>query len=211
MREKEVEIKLDLGNQGNYRRLLDNLHGTKRLRKQENHFFDTDDWSLSKAGWALRVRKANSRATLTLKGPHAQSGALTVRPEIETDIPFEVYQAVIARGILWDELPRRIRDPLDYLLPGPRLEKKLSFITDRWIVDLESCHPVLTLEVDKTGYADGTFDYELEVELEDTSGYEAAMKALKKIFKEIGIPVKPLGKSKLVRAMEKGGSSPKPF
>ncbi len=57
------------------------------LEKQINTYFDTPEFALARARWALRVRELETRSIVTLKGPGTVTNGLHSREEIEAEIP----------------------------------------------------------------------------------------------------------------------------
>ncbi len=57
------------------------------LEKQLNTYFDTPEFALARARWALRVRELETRSIVTLKGPGTVTNGLHSREEIEAEIP----------------------------------------------------------------------------------------------------------------------------
>jgi inorganic triphosphatase YgiF len=51
-----------------------------------DRYFDTDDWSILRAGWACRVRHRNGDDKLTLKSLHGPDGSVFAREEISQPI-----------------------------------------------------------------------------------------------------------------------------
>jgi uncharacterized protein YjbK len=60
-------------------------------------------------------------------------------------------------------------------------------------------------EVDKTEFGDGSVDYELEVEVPETSRIETVTDGLRKILASLGIPFEPQATSKFARALKRAG------
>jgi triphosphatase len=57
------------------------------LEQQTNTYFDTPEFALARARWALRVRELGTRSIVTLKGPGTVTNGLHSREEIEAEIP----------------------------------------------------------------------------------------------------------------------------
>ncbi len=60
---------------------------TLGLEQQINTYFDTPEFALARARWALRVRELETRSIVTLKGPGSVTNGLHSREEIEAEIP----------------------------------------------------------------------------------------------------------------------------
>ncbi|MBY0121009.1 CYTH domain-containing protein [Bacillus sp. S/N-304-OC-R1] len=67
---------------------------------QENHYFDTKDFALKKAGCALRIRQKNNQFELTLKQPHNE-GLLETNEYIEAHTAEKMFQSgeIISQSI----------------------------------------------------------------------------------------------------------------
>jgi CHAD domain-containing protein/uncharacterized protein YjbK len=57
------------------------------LEQQVNTYFDTPEFALARARWALRVRELEDRSIVTLKGPGSVTNGLHAREELEAEIP----------------------------------------------------------------------------------------------------------------------------
>jgi len=208
MKHDEIEIKLDLINKENYKKLLDWLSQVKQKKphKQENCFFDTEDWALSKAGWALRIRKEKKIATITAKGPKRDAvDGLTVRPEIEDKISIEQFNIFIVDGIKPAALSPNIKKTISHFYGRQKLNKKISFTNYRTTINREYNGIMQVFEIDRTEYSDGSADYELEVELSNKTQYKTVMNIIGEIFNKAQIPIAYQTGSKYARALRKSG------
>ena len=96
-REIEIKLKLESAEQG--RRLLRRagFHVIRRRVHESNVVLDNAAGSLRQQGVVLRLRKAGSRTSLTLKGP-AAGGKYKSRQELETDLlDFAVGEAILEK------------------------------------------------------------------------------------------------------------------
>jgi uncharacterized protein YjbK len=201
----ETEIKINLGNESNYRRLIDISAPSVKPIRQDNYFFDTDDWALHDSQWALRVRLEADRASLTLKGPAEESPVgLAVRPEIIEEISIERARSFIKNGITPADLPEKFYPFLLSEIARRTLRVIISFANSRivapWMVDDLN----MNLEIDRTTFSDGAEDYELEVELTDERQYQSVIGALSNYLAGLKIPLIFQPESKLARAIKKG-------
>lgn len=202
----EMEIKLDLINEQNFVRLLEYFPEPVKMKHQSNYFFDSDNWDLSRSGWALRLRKADNSAIVTLKGLMAEDiEGLTVRPEIEQPLPVRQFEEFINQGIRPEQLPNDIFLLLKDLNPGIGLKERLHFTTDRHIINYMDATVQVYFEADRTLYQDGSTDYELEIEIEDRSQFDRILSAVREIFIKLNIPLKFQEESKFARALKKTG------
>lgn len=200
----EIEIKLDLSNEANYRNILNlKLPETSQIR-QENYFFDTPMRSLSAAGWALRIRKEGDRTTITAKGPdRAESVGMAIREEIEEEIDAKQSDLFLRGDIDPVLLPPQIADTIVGLCLSQKLKKIISFINHRTMIAYEAGGSTIDMAIDRTEYSDGSVDFEFEVELSEKSKYKAIMAIVGRIFDKAGVPVVFRGESKYARALKK--------
>lgn len=92
-------------------------HCLESLQRERNQLYDTVDGRLQRAGRALRLRRVDRRAVITLKGPATWDGGIKHREELET---------TVGDGDVVDGLLTR----LGYV-PGVRYEKD----RETWNVD----------------------------------------------------------------------------
>jgi uncharacterized protein YjbK len=200
---REIEIKLDLGSFMNYLKLVGFLGQIEQEDRQINGFFDTEDYKLSKKGWALRIRVENSRGLVTVKSIPTRKGLAVVRQEIEAEIPRGQALDVInlSKDIMGIEampiefVKQQIgKSPLTRLVMFENVrQRKLFKIGDNNYL----------LEIDKTEYNDGSVEYELELELADTHDLEAIEDKLRRLFHSLDIPFVHQAESKFHRALKK--------
>jgi uncharacterized protein YjbK len=208
MTHTEMEIKLDLLNEKNYRKLLGFFEGKTVSRDFENHFLDSSDGILSKAGWALRIRCKADKAIITAKSqPEGETTELTVRKETEEQLPLETAVKLLQKEIEIDDLPGQIAGTLGSFCQGKKLSEMISFTTRRTTAELTVDDDRLNLEIDRTRFADGSADYELEVELPRKELLAPVVKKLSEIFEPLGIPLTFQPESKLARALQRSGNS----
>lgn len=124
--------------------------------KQSNHYFDTPDFLLKRAGAALRIREKSGRAEMTLKEP-AQTGLLESTVSLTQD---------------------EVKEGLNGVLPNNKVKKRAAdragsadfahfgtLSTTRAEMDYEDG----LLVFDHSTYL-GQEDYEIEYEAKDASG-----------------------------------------
>ena len=90
---REVEWQLASSDLGSVRRWLDAQGSIEGLLVAPqptlqifDTYFDTDDWRIFRAGYALRVRSEEGRSQATLKSLHTNTGAKTDRRELSETI-----------------------------------------------------------------------------------------------------------------------------
>ncbi len=199
----EIEIKLRLESFMDYLKLLGFLGKVESEDHHINGFFDTEDRQLAKAGWALRVRAENHRGLVTVKSIPTRSGLAVIRQEIEAEI--NRGEAVEVLNLHRDVLSLEII-PVTFIrqkFPELTLARLIQFENDRQKKLFRIGDYNYLLEVDKTEYSDGSVDYELEVELSDTSRIETVEDHLRKLFLTLGIPFEHQPESKFARALKK--------
>lgn len=197
----EIEIKLRLCSYPEYLKLVGYLGHMDHEERLINSFYDTPGRELSKAGWAYRVRVMGETGLVTLKGLATVSGAAAIRPEI---------QEPIARALAFEIINDRHNPldidcrPVDYVkneLGFSSLVKVVRFEIFRQSKQHSICDRQYTFEVDTITFADGSSDYELEVELPDHSMIETAERDLSRLFDHLNIPFEVQSESKYVRAL----------
>ena len=198
----EIEIKLQLGNFTDYLKLIGFLGNIDAEDHQENCFFDSEDRRLATAGWALRVRVSDGKGLVTAKGMPSETSTAVVRQEIEAPIPRSAALDIV--HLEADILDLSI-EPIAFIkekFPGIRLAKLLNFKTLRQQKNYKIGDYHYVLEIDKTEFADGSVDYELEIELPDTDRVITVEDSLRKLFNSLAIPFQRQTESKFARALQ---------
>jgi inorganic triphosphatase YgiF len=200
----EIEIKIQLESFADYLKLIGYLGSLDRLEHHLNAFFDSPDRKLSAAGYALRVRATDTAGSVTLKSRGSQSEAVAVRHEFIGEIGSGVAREVIRGRIDLMSLECApiaiVREKFPDLKPILLLQFRNHRQFKRYFVG----ETEYDLEIDKTEFADGSIDYELEVELADETESEPVTAGLEKIFATLAMPFLPQTKSKFERALERG-------
>ncbi len=199
----EIEIKLKLDSFMDYLKLVGFLGQIESEDHHINGFFDSEDRHLRKGGWALRVRAENHRGVVTVKSIPRQAGLAVVRQEIEAEIPRSVAMEVLELHTDVLDLPVM---PVQFIkgeFPGVHLARLIQFNNTRQKKLFRIGDHNYLLEIDKTEYSDGSSDYELEIELNDTGRVEVVEAHLRKLFQTLGIPFEKQCESKLARALQK--------
>ncbi len=201
---EEKEIKLNLLSEKNYLTLREALPESIEDKELENVFFDTEDWELSRSGWALRVRRQAEKALVTLKGLSRKDvSGLTVRPEYEAEIPLETARRFIQNDLMKSELPDSIKRQLDKFGDSEKIANKFAFMTRRTVFPYSDGDFNLKFEMDITTFPDGSKDYELEIELEDRKTFNTVIKSIKELFGKLNISFIYQDESKFKRALNK--------
>ncbi len=197
----EIEIKLELGSFTNYLKLIGFLGAIDREEHHVNGFFDSEDRQLAEAGWVLRIRAENDRGLVTLKSHATRRGAAMVRKEIEEEIRRPLAMEVVNLHL---DVLSLAAAPIQFVrgeFPDITLARLVRFNNTRQKKQFRIGDYEYTLEIDKTEFSDGSVDYELEVELQDTSRIEIVEDGLRKLFSSLGILYARQDKSKYERAL----------
>lgn len=199
----EIEFKIDLQNEENYRRLIEFLNPGNESVVQSNFFFDTEEGDLAGNRWALRLRFENDRAVMTLKGDRRDAGeGLSVRTEVESGIDIETGRNFREKGTLVvKQLPEPIRGRLEGLADDQILRIKLGFSNRRIRVPWIKNNRNYLLEIDRTSFPDDSVDYELELEIDEEESYDDALRIITELLGSADIPLKFQTQSKMKRAL----------
>ncbi len=200
---REIEVKLDLGSFTNYLKLVGFLGQIEQEDRHINGFFDTEDYRLSKKGWALRVRAENTRGLVTVKSIPAREGVAVIRQEIESEIPRGQALDIInlAKDVM--SVDNMVMDHVKQQVGARGLTRLVMFENIRQRKVFKIADHSYLLEVDKTEYSDGSVDYELELELADTRNLEVIEDKLRRLFHSLDIPFVHQSESKFHRALKK--------
>lgn len=207
-RSTETEIKIQLRDEASWQALCQLLGTPASEIVQHNHFFDTADGALGRQQLTLRVRDEGDRAWITVKGAKRRIGDAVVRLEDEAALDIEVWRAV-QRGE--QRLEQIAAPPLTALGRQVALDGLTQLVEFenlrrgyRWSV---AGRPLL-LEVDRTRFADGAVDHEIEVELDDADDGEllaAVTTGLRALLDRIGQPYLVQPRGKFSRALQHRG------
>ncbi|WP_394235395.1 CYTH domain-containing protein [Niallia oryzisoli] len=171
----EIEFKNMLEKE-EFDRLLTKFHLTPLdFFRQENHYFDTKDFSLKQKGCALRIREKNDKYEMTLKEPHPDG--LLETNEILTQ---EYAQTLLNRGHIKDGIIKRQISEL-----GINMNDLCYFgtlMTERAEIPYHGGLLVL----DSSSYLNNK-DYELEYEV---SNRESGMAIFHQLLGEMKIPIR---------------------
>ncbi len=202
---QEIEIKLQLGSFMDYLKLVGFLGQVEQEERHVTGFFDTEDRRLAAEGWALRIRAEDSRGLITVKSETTQPGVASVRDEVESEITRG--EALDILGLRKDVLSMS-NDAVGFVrekLGKASVSKLVHFENIRQKKPFKIGDYDYVLEIDKTEFADGSVDYELELELPDQSRIEVVEHRLRNLFSSLGIPFEIQTESKLARALRRAG------
>ncbi|MBD3258770.1 CYTH domain-containing protein [candidate division GN15 bacterium] len=203
-RHVEIEIKLRLESFTDYLKLIGFLGSIEAEKHHESGFFDSEDRQLAAAGWVLRVRAETDRGLITVKSAGSgEDGMAVIREEIEAEVDRGTALELLGGFAVLSELDV---EPLRFLrrsFPDLRPIKILQFQNERQLKHFRMGDYDYLLEIDKTTFADGSVDYELEVEVPQQDQLETVQDRLRKIFDSLDIPFEKQSKSKFERALER--------
>lgn len=146
----------------------------KQFNTQENHYFDTPDFSLKANGAALRIRQKNNKYVLTLKQP-AQEGLLETHETLSSEEAQEILETnKIKIGAISNILLT------EFGVSPTKLELFGTLTTSR----AETKYMDGTLVLDHSNYLSKE-DYELEYEVAD---YAIGKENFTNLLKELNIP-----------------------
>lgn len=201
----EIEIKLDLGSFANYLKLIGFLGQIDDEIHQRNCFFDTEDRLLSKSGWAFRVRAEDERGLITVKGKTTEPGLAVVRKEIETDISRDdaIELIELRRDVMsLDVAPVHfVRDTIGDV----SLTRLVQFDNTRQCKTFRIGDYEHQLQIDTTRFANGSVNYELELELSRLDQVDAVEQGLRRLFLSLDVPFVRQNETKFKRALESAG------
>ena len=200
----EIEIKIQLESFTDYLKLLGYLGPIDREEHHHNAFFDSLEKELAGAGYVLRVRSTDQAGSITLKSSGSQRDALAVREEIIGEIG-----SVMARRIIEGhaDLMTIETEPVVVvrrMFPDLKPQLMLQFRNERHVKRHRLGECDIEFEIDKTEFADGSNEYEIEVELADVDQFEPVNTCLMRLLHTLSIPYIAQTKSKFERALTRG-------
>lgn len=208
---KESELKVVLESFADYLKLVGSLAPIDSEIIQKNAFFDTSDRVLGNDGWVLRVRTetysftGDSRGLVTLKGLDTGAAEFTERTEIEQSIEHDLAeQLIVGAADLFDYA----LEPVDYLsrrYGRLTLSRLFKFTNIRKTKQQSIGRLQYLLEVDKSEFADGAVDYELEIEVNDSADQPLVAVQIKKLLQSLGLHFQIQKASKFERALTRAG------
>jgi uncharacterized protein YjbK len=169
----EIEFK-NLLTKSEYEMLLKKFNLTKsQVITQENHYFDTVEFSLKEKRSALRIREKKNHFEMTLKQP-ANIGLLETTQILSKDEATKAIQfGMLPSGIIQDLI-------VELKIPFERLEYFGSLLTKR----IEFSYKNGLLVLDHSSYLNKD-DYELEYEVEN---YQTGQQIFRDLLKQFSIP-----------------------
>lgn len=160
---REREIKLRITSPDGFRRLVASLP-VASTTLQRNHYFDTSDGALARAGALVRVREEEGRIALAVKRGVARGPARIDADEWEAPLDPSLWEAVRAGRAAIQEARFA---PLDEAAAGLALRCVGSVENTRRVARGPSG---ARWELDETRFPWGEVHHELEVESDDPAG-----------------------------------------
>jgi inorganic triphosphatase YgiF len=200
----EIEIKIQLESFTDYLKLLGYLGPIDREEHHHNAFFDSPQKELLGAGYVLRVRSTDRAGSITLKSAGTQRDNLAIREETIGEVG-----SVLARRIIdgHADLMALETEPVQMvrrMFPELKPQLMLQFRNERHVKRYRLGECDIELEIDKTEFADGSNEYEIEVELGDLDQFEPVNACLLKLLQTLSIPYIGQTRSKFERALTRG-------
>ena len=185
----EIEAKCLISKE-DYNKIIDFYHADKYDKvKQVNHYIDTDDLRLNRAGFGLRIREKDDGFIINLKSPLAE-GLL----EKNEKISWREFEQFRDDGVF----PNcGIKEFITMLNIDPK-ELKIQTTLNTERLQIENFKEQGDFAIDKNTY-NGITDYELELE---GNSLNKVKEALKLICEEAGIHYEDNQKNKQIRALE---------
>ncbi|HEX3721310.1 MAG TPA: CHAD domain-containing protein, partial [Nitrolancea sp.] len=135
--------------------------------EQLNTYFDTDDWRIYRAGYALRLRRRNDRAEFTLKSIDPRHSAYSARREVTQRLP-------LLDNIEVEQLDGVVGDRVQALRGKRSINPLFTEITRRQPYGLwYDSGRIGELSLDNTTFIGETFDDQsqlLRIEIESANG-----------------------------------------
>ena len=171
---------------------------------QVNHFFDSPSLCLQQADLAVRLRVQNKNNIFTIKGKsnyHSEDRqSLSERIEEETSIPdhaaHDLLEGHIAPSdIIKQYLPSHAdtlqemiehacnNEPLNYI----GMFRNERIILPEYTLETGNISTNIVFELDSSTFPDGSIEYELEVEISDTTHADDIHHALTNMLEQAGI------------------------
>jgi uncharacterized protein YjbK len=159
-----------------YERLLHYFNiGQNELFSQENHYFDTPDFSLKASGTALRIRNKGGHYEMTLKQPAAVGILETTQLITDDEARVAIHHGRLPSGIIQKLIE-------EYKISFSTIEYFGLLITER--VEFDYKKGLLVL--DHSIYLNNE-DYELEYEVEN---YQSGKEIFLELLEQFKIPTR---------------------
>jgi uncharacterized protein YjbK len=171
----EIEFK-NLLLEDEFNKLLTHFHLTEKdFFKQENHYFDTEDFTLKQLGCALRIREKKDHFEMTLKEPHPD-GLLETNENLSHEYAGQLLKgSPIKDGIVKEQISALNINTDDLLYFGSLVTERTEFTYQGGLLVLD-CSSYLNVK-----------DYEVEYEVSNRDQGESTFLHL---LAELSIPIR---------------------
>lgn len=142
---------------------------------QENHYFDTKDFALKKAGCALRIRRKNNRYELTLKQPYGD-GLLETNEHLTDEMAENMFQT-------GKTMVESIRNLIEGMKIDPNLMQYFGSLTTN---RAETAYKNGLIVLDHSYYLNKE-DFEIEYEV---SNREKGLEVFSELLLHLDIPIR---------------------
>lgn len=196
---REIELKRLLVGEGAGEKLVAALSGrVARDRVQVNHLFDTANYALRRARYALRLRTEGRKAFLTAKGPTRSVGRSTgSKVEAEAAISMPLAKRVLTGRVdPLAALRARLRNPA-YARLWRAFERAVGDRAPRHVGHFENRRRTvrarlpsglrIAVEIDRTYFPGGRVDHEVEIELPSEAAVAEAERWLRARLRQAGV------------------------
>lgn len=160
---REREVKLRIPRADDFRRLAAS-GPILSTALQRNHYFDTVDRALERAGILVRVREEGARVVLTLKRGRSRGAGTIDADEWESEIAAPLWRAIGGGRAALASIGFA---PLDAVAAGRALVPAGALENRRRVLAAPNG---VRYELDETTFPWGEVHYELEVETDDPAG-----------------------------------------
>lgn len=205
--EREVKLALQATDYHALIHLFTQEFAVARILQQTNRFFDSDDdvgsdnGVLRQARCSLRLRQENQDCILTIKHKHAQLpqiGSLHQHLEYEQRVHHALWPALVHNHVAIDQVVGL--HPCIHQAQGTRELRCIGgFCNQRhlWHIQIQNSHAEICL--DRTKFANGHIDYELEIESSEAEKVAATIHTL---LTQWNIQTQPQRETKMARFLQ---------
>ncbi|MEQ9495842.1 MAG: CYTH domain-containing protein [Deltaproteobacteria bacterium] len=214
MPNREVELKWEVDDERGLEQLEAALGGTPaKVVRQRNVYFDAEH-RLAAAGWSVRLRVEDGRNRLAIKGPRDDTAGYVARPETpDVEVDDDARESILDGEdplphllAALDETPEGVfAQTVQDICAGLPLKRTGETNNERRKYPVSVAGLALTVEIDRTDYAEHGVFYEAELEIPGTADEatrDAVQAWLREIFERLGLPIREApGKLARLRAL----------
>ena len=204
----EIEFKFAVDNAGAFNKLVEQLALAESVLNnsvtQVNHFFDSPSLCLKESDLAVRLRVQNKNNIFTIKGKssyHSEDRqSLSKRIEEEASIPdhaaHDLLEGHIAPSDIIKQYMPAQADTLQEMITHACNDESLKYIgmfrnkriiLPEYKLETGDISTNIVFELDSSSFPDGSIEYELEVEISDTTHADEIHHALTAMLEQAGI------------------------